>query len=141
MTASSKSTDDVIDATPRGRKTCRCRKGWEKWTEGITREQLEKEGPRPAESGRRTIFCPLAKGGFATASGKAELYSASLAGAGYGSVVHLFPLKNHACQKGQRNFRWELLSRKADNFLNSSFTQQFHPSGRWSSGVAGNQHR
>src|SRR5207302_6752706 len=67
-------------------------------------------------------FLPFAKGGFATPSGKAELYSASLAAQGMDPVVSFVPAEESRLSQGAKKFPLELLSRKADNFLNSSFT-------------------
>ncbi|HEV7521128.1 MAG TPA: molybdopterin dinucleotide binding domain-containing protein, partial [Candidatus Angelobacter sp.] len=61
-------------------------------------------------------------GGFATASGKAELYSESLAAQGMDPVVSFVPAEESRLSAGAKTFPLELLSRKADNFLNSSFT-------------------
>ena len=62
------------------------------------------------------------KGGFATASGKAELYSESLAAQGNGPGGFIRSSRGVALSEAAKKFPLELLSRKADNFLNSSFT-------------------
>ena len=67
-------------------------------------------------------FLPFAKGGFATASGKAELYSQKLAAHGLDPVVSFVPPEESRHSEGARQFPLELLARKADNFLNSTFT-------------------
>jgi anaerobic selenocysteine-containing dehydrogenase len=95
--------------------------GWEKWMEGITRERLEKEGHIRLNLGEGP-FLPFAKGGFATASGKAELYSEKLAAQGLDPVVSFVPPEESRMAEKARQFPLELLARKADNFLNSSFT-------------------
>jgi len=113
------STDELIDAAltdPQVRRPA----GWEKWLEGITRERLEAEGHIRLNVGDGP-FLPFANGGFATASGKAELYSESLAAKGMDPVVSFKPPEESRLSPAARSFPLELLSRKADNFLNSSF--------------------
>src|SRR5438309_1845912 len=114
-------TDDVIDATLTKPENQQLPKGWERWMEGMTRERLEKEGHVRLNLGEGP-FLPFAKGGFATPSGKAELYSASLAAQGMDPVVSFVPAEESRLSAGAKKFPLELLSRKADNFLNSSFT-------------------
>lgn len=94
---------------------------WEKWMDGITRERLEAEGHVRLNIGDGP-FLPFAKGGFATASGKAELYSKSLEEQGLDPVVSFVPPEESRLSERARQFPLELLARKADNFLNSSFT-------------------
>ena len=112
--------DAMIDATLVRAKDQRIPNGWEKWLEGITRERLEKEGHVRLNLGDGP-FLPFKNGGFATASGKAELYSESLAAQGLDPVVSFVPPDESRLSEGARKFPLELLSRKADNFLNSSF--------------------
>ena len=94
------------------------------WLEGIDRERLEKEGhirlnlgadrpPRP--------FLPFAEGNFGTSSGKAELYSEALKAQGLDPVVQFIPPEESRHGEQARTFPLELLARKADNFLNSTF--------------------
>jgi len=64
-------------------------------------------------------FKPFATG-FPTASGKAELYSEELASMGLDPVVSFVPPQESRHQPA-RKFPLELLGRKADNYLNSSF--------------------
>ncbi len=66
-------------------------------------------------------FLPFAHGGFFTASGKAELYSESLAAAGLDPVASFIPPQESRHTENARRFPLELLSRKADNYLNTSF--------------------
>jgi anaerobic selenocysteine-containing dehydrogenase len=115
------STDHVIDATLTRPENHQIPNGWERWMEGMTRERLEKEGHVRLNLGDGP-FLPFAKGGFATASGKAELYSESLAARGLDPVVSFVPPEESRLSVGAKKFPLELLSRKADNFLNSSFT-------------------
>jgi anaerobic selenocysteine-containing dehydrogenase len=93
------------------------------WLAGITPQSLRDNPTQPLRlpTNGSASFTPFAHGNFFTASGKAEIYSAQLAAEGkdplpawtapaesrHGSLAKTFPL--------------ELLARKADNFLNSSF--------------------
>lgn len=115
------SADDMIDTTLTTAEDQHIPNGWEKWMEGITREQLEKEGHVRLNVGEGA-FLPFAQGGFATASGKAELYSEKLAALGLDPVVSFVPPEESRLAEGAKQFPLELLSRKADNFLNSTFT-------------------
>jgi anaerobic selenocysteine-containing dehydrogenase len=65
-------------------------------------------------------FLPFANG-FATSSGKAELYSAGLAAQGLDPIASFIPPTESRHTEAARRFPLEMLSRKADNFLNSSF--------------------
>jgi len=47
------------------------------------------------------LFLPFAKGGFATASGKAELYSEKLAPREWTPVVSFIPQRNLVTQEGK----------------------------------------
>ena len=88
--------------------------------QGLTRERLEKEGHV-----RLNIpdgpFLPFAEGNFATPSGKAELYNQALAREGLDPVAGFVPPAESRHSKKAKRFPLELLSRKADNFLNTSF--------------------
>jgi anaerobic selenocysteine-containing dehydrogenase len=66
-------------------------------------------------------FLPFARGGFRTPSGKAEFYCAALKAQGLDPVVEFRPPSEsrHARPNG---LPLELLARKADNFLNTTFT-------------------
>jgi molybdopterin guanine dinucleotide-containing S/N-oxide reductase-like protein len=107
------------------------------WLNGITRERLEREGQvrlNFAASGSRLpasgaagssadiaeTFLPFAQGNFRTPSGKAELYSEAMKALGLDPVVEFRPPaeSRHGTKTA---FPLELLARKADNFLNSSF--------------------
>ncbi len=111
-------------------------------------------GAQGAESSEEALageahgfFLPFAAGGFATPSGKAELSSRQLAEAGLDPVVRFVPVEesrngrkghNGFPAKGKRGtgagdqghgpaagvYPLELLARKADNFLNSTFCNQ-----------------
>jgi len=92
------------------------------WREGITRERLEKEGhARLRFNSGDGPFLPFAKGEFFTASGKAELYSDELAKAGLDPVALFVPPEESRHTEKARRFPLELLSRKADNYLNTTF--------------------
>ena len=120
------------------------------WMEGMSRERLE-QGPvrmkfsasssrlpvfgedsrenspfsqRQGEVGHPATFepfLPFAHGGFRTPSGKAELYCEALTAQGLDPVVEFKPPSEsrHAKRKG---LPLELLARKADNFLNTTFS-------------------
>jgi anaerobic selenocysteine-containing dehydrogenase len=111
------------------------------WLKGITREKLEQErqvrlnfaetGFRRPSSGSQATgadataepFLPFANGGFRTPSGKAELYSEAVKAQGLDPVAEFIPPQES--RHGEKTaFPLELLARKADNFLNSSFSNQ-----------------
>ena len=97
------------------------------WLRGIDRQRLERdpyvrlnvgdsEGPNEP-------FLPFAKGNFFTASGKALLYNEALINDGLDPVASFVPpheSRNNP-NNGHSHYPFELLARKADNFLNSSF--------------------
>jgi anaerobic selenocysteine-containing dehydrogenase len=66
-------------------------------------------------------FLPFAHGGFRTPSGKAELYSESLKLQGLDPVVEFRP-PLESRQAKRNGLPLELLARKADNFLNTTFS-------------------
>ncbi|MGE0406672.1 MAG: molybdopterin dinucleotide binding domain-containing protein, partial [Candidatus Korobacteraceae bacterium] len=75
------------------------------------------------------IFLPFVDGAFPTSSGKAELYSSQLAEAGLDPVASFVPPREsrHGQLKNRpaaRSYPLELLARKADNYLNSTFCNQ-----------------
>jgi molybdopterin guanine dinucleotide-containing S/N-oxide reductase-like protein len=100
------------------------------WLKGIDRERLEREGhvrlefesqlsgTSPETSG---AFLPFAHGDFQTLSSKAELYSEALKAEGLDPVVEFTPPSESRHSTQARVFPLEMLARKADNFLNSSF--------------------
>jgi len=67
-------------------------------------------------------FLPFAFGNFRTPSGKAELYSEALKAQGLDPVVQFTPPSESRHGKHSETFPLELLARKADNFLNSTFS-------------------
>ena len=94
---------------------------------GIDRNRLETEGhvrlnlPNGHSGDGSAPFLPFAGGQFPTPSGKAELYSASLAAQGLDPVASFVPPRESRHSELARKFPLELLARKSDNFLNSSF--------------------
>ena len=94
---------------------------------GIHRTRLEKEGharvnlSESAHSQNSEPFLPFAHGNFKTASGKAELYNEQLQTLGLDPVASFEPPEESRHGVAAKKFPLELLSRKADNFLNSSF--------------------
>jgi molybdopterin guanine dinucleotide-containing S/N-oxide reductase-like protein len=101
------------------------------WLKGIDRERLEREGharlnfrggETEARGGEPTPFLPFAHGGFQTPSGKAELFNPALAEQGLDPVAEFVPPDESRHGGGANTFPLELLARKADNFLNSTFS-------------------
>ena len=86
---------------------------------GLTRERLEKEGH--VRLNVAPTFLPFAQGNFPTRSGKAELYSEALATQGLDPVVSFIPPAESRHTEQAKKFPLELLSRKADNYLNTTF--------------------
>jgi len=117
------------------------------WLKSITRDRLEQENHirlnfstnhvgtgapstssgqafvRPAErsSAGSVPFLPFAQGNFPTPSGKAEFYSESLKRRGLDPVANFTPPEESRHGSKASAFPLELLARKADNLLNSSF--------------------
>ena len=113
------------------------------WMDGLSRERLEQGGVRLnfgtagaaknselCSSGRTNAsvptysepFLPFALGGFRTASGKAELYSEDLKAQGLDPVAEFTPPAESRHGTEGKILPLELLARKADNFLNSTFS-------------------
>ena len=117
------------------------------WLKGITRDRLEQEnhirlnfeanegrgalglggsetrphtGDRTGEDARPP-FLPFAQGNFPTPSGKAEFYSESLKRQGLDPVVAFRPPEESRHGANAAVFPLELLARKPDNHLNSTF--------------------
>jgi anaerobic selenocysteine-containing dehydrogenase len=99
------------------------------WFKGITRERLETEpqirmnfsGDTDNNEAHNVPFRPFADGQFYTASGKAELYSESVKAMGLDPVASFVPPIESRHSKRAEQFPLELLGRKADNHLNSTF--------------------
>jgi len=102
------------------------------WMEGVDRERLEKGPVRisfssPTHAGQGALakctpFLPFAHGGFRTASGKAELYCEELKAQGLDPVAAFAPPTESRHGNHAGKLPLELLARKADNFLNSTFS-------------------
>ncbi len=103
------------------------------WLQGISRDRLERgqvrinfEGQKDAGGGARSTepdpFLPFASGGFQTASGKAELYSEAVKALGLDPVADFTPPTESRHGKKESAPPLELLARKSDNFLNSTFS-------------------
>ncbi len=118
------------------------------WLSGIDRARLEQEGhvrlnfqasgsevqdwgmdsaDSPAFAGKRARatpewFLPFAQGDFRTPSGKAELYSEQLKRDGLDPIAQFVPPAESRNGDKAGSFPLELLARKADNFLNSTFS-------------------
>lgn len=92
------------------------------WLSGIDRARLEREGHvrMNFESGDGP-FLPFAKGPFPTASGKIEIYSEKLKALGLDPVVTWVPPTESRHATKAKKFPLEMLARKADNHLNSTF--------------------
>src|SRR5579872_7176629 len=95
------------------------------WLKGLTRERLEKEGHIRLNfegNGAPKPFLPWAGGHFRTPSGKAELYNERLKEQGLDPVASFVPPTESRHTAEAKDFPLELLARKADNFLNSTFS-------------------
>jgi anaerobic selenocysteine-containing dehydrogenase len=127
--------DEIID---------RALESTDPWMRGMSRERLE-DGfvrmnfpgslienrntyPVSAENTETRVghsgsgpFLPFAYGGFRTPSGKAELYCEALKAGGLDPVVEFRPPSESRHTK-PNGLPLELLARKADNFLNTTFT-------------------
>jgi anaerobic selenocysteine-containing dehydrogenase len=109
------------------------------WLKGITRNRLEQEDHirlnfsntrvgtdafvRPAERSSAEVapFLPFAEGNFPTPSTKAEFYSEALKRQGLDPVVAFTPPDESRHGSKAAGFPLELLARKSDNHLNSTF--------------------
>ncbi len=91
------------------------------WLEGLDRERLERD-PYARLNFGSDPFLPFANGGFATPSGKALLYNAKLAEQGLDPVASFVAPAESRHTAEVKRYPLELLARKADNFLNSTFT-------------------
>jgi anaerobic selenocysteine-containing dehydrogenase len=92
--------------------------------EGITLQQLEDEGHvrlKFASERAGEPFLPFSKGGFGTPSGKAEFYSESLAAQGMDALPTFRPPTESRHTSASGKYPLEMLARKADNFMNSTF--------------------
>ncbi|MGC2020727.1 MAG: molybdopterin-dependent oxidoreductase [Candidatus Sulfotelmatobacter sp.] len=95
------------------------------WLKGISRERLERQRQvRLNFSSQPEPFLPFANGNFRTPSGKAELYSESMKALGLDPVAEFTPPTESRHGKQGTALPLELLARKADNFMNSTFANQ-----------------
>ena len=96
------------------------------WMEGLSRERLEQGQARlnfePFDSSSQSAFLPFAHGNFRTPSGKAELYCEALKAQGLDPVADFTPPAESRHGNAERKLPLELLARKYDNFLNSTFS-------------------
>src|SRR5579864_8049346 len=76
----------------------------------------------PTQASSAEPFLPFARGGFRTPSGKAELYSEAVKGLGLDPVADFTPPAESRHGKKNGSLPLELLARKSDNFLNSTFS-------------------
>jgi len=121
------SVDEMIDSALRSD---------DPWMERMSRERLERGhvrmnfGKNPHFSQQQgkvghpatfEPFLPFAHGGFRTPSGKAELYCEALKAQGLDPVVEFRPPSESRHTK-RNGLPLELLARKADNFLNTTFS-------------------
>jgi anaerobic selenocysteine-containing dehydrogenase len=111
------SVDDIIDQALNAANP---------WLKGLTRQRLEREGHIrlnfEGNGGPPKPFLPWAQGHFRTASGKAELYNQSLKDQGLDPVASFVLPAESRHAAAAKAFPLELLARKADNFLNSTFS-------------------
>ena len=95
-----------------------------KGMEHITVEDLEEKGHIPLEFHRDPDvqpFMPYTEGSLPTPSGKVEFYSESLAASGQdGLPSYVAPVESRWSEAAKR-YPLELLARKADNYMNSTF--------------------
>jgi anaerobic selenocysteine-containing dehydrogenase len=107
------------------------------WMQGLNRERLEqgcarvnfkgqaarsKAQPCTPETQSEEPFLPFAYGNFRTPSGKAELYCEDLKALGLDPVAEFRPPSESRNGNSNGALPLELLARKADNFLNSTFS-------------------
>jgi len=93
------------------------------WLKGITRERLENEDHIRLnfDGSFNSPFLPFAGGNFRTPSGKAEFYSETLKRQGLDPVVSFTPPEESRHGAKANGYPLELLARKPDNHLNTTF--------------------
>jgi anaerobic selenocysteine-containing dehydrogenase len=92
--------------------------------EHITYEALEERGHVPLSFHREpeaNPFLPFTSGTLATRSGKVEFYSEALAAIGQDPLPAFTPPTESRWSKAAERYPLELLARKADNYMNSTF--------------------
>ena len=95
------------------------------WLTGITADTLHESGGMqrlkfPENRGEQR-FLPFAEGPFDTPSGRVEFYSASLAVQGIDPLPGFVPALESRHTDASERYPLELLARKADNYMNSTF--------------------
>jgi molybdopterin guanine dinucleotide-containing S/N-oxide reductase-like protein len=123
--------------------------------EHITFEDLEAQGHIPLgfhRSPETQPFQPYTSGPVPTPSGKIEFYSEALAAEGLDPLPGFIPPTESRWGKGAERFPLEFLSRKADNYMNSTFANldghrkmeartsqrlEMHPADAEARGIAG----
>ena len=92
--------------------------------EHITMKELEREGHVPlafhAKPEARP-FLPYAAGALVTPSGKIEFFSETLAAAGLDPLPGFVPPVESRWSEAAKDYPLELLARKSDNYMNSTF--------------------
>jgi len=123
----SQTVDEMIDGALASKNS---------WLQGITRQRLEREGQvrlnfaasagpsKTQPESPSAPFLPFAQGNFRTPSGKAELYSEAMKVLGLDPVAEFTPPSESRHGSLNATFPLELLARKADNFLNSTFSNE-----------------
>ena len=104
------------------------------WLDGITRKRLEQEPSirlnfrgKGAENATQAPFQPFKDGKFFTESGKAELSSPKLKDMGLDPVASFIPPEESRHSEKSEIFPLELLARKSDHHLNTTFSNlPFH---------------
>jgi anaerobic selenocysteine-containing dehydrogenase len=122
--------------------------------EHITFEDLEREGHIPLAfylNPEKQPFLPYTSGPFATPSGKIEFFSETLAAAGQDGLPNFVPPIESRWGESAKKYPLELLARKNDNYMNSTFANlpghrkmeartnqriEMHPTDAQSRGVA-----
>ena len=89
--------------------------------EHITFEDLAEQGHIPVSFHREPGFLPFTSGSVPTPSGKIEFYSEALAAEGLDPLPGFVPPVESRWGKDAQRFPLEFLSRKADNYMNSTF--------------------
>jgi len=102
------------------------------WLKGIDRGLLERESHKRLNFEEKEEvgsagqdfhpFLPFANGGFQTPTGKAELYNPALIAQGLDPVAEFVPPRESRHNRDNASLPLELLARKADNYLNSTFS-------------------
>jgi molybdopterin guanine dinucleotide-containing S/N-oxide reductase-like protein len=95
-----------------------------KGMEHISLEDLEEQGHIPLDFHRdpeKDPFMPYTEGSLPTPSGKVEFFSESLSAAGQDGLPGYVPPAESRWTEAAKRYPLELLGRKADNYMNSTF--------------------